>query len=527
MVAAYGSECVRPAGPTSSRKATSAPAQATASPTAPAVQNFGFGVEYMEASLAEAYAPLGARWVRSTTGHFSWGEVETQPPTENGQHRYQWQHADRLVTEWQAAGFDIQVYTNANSQWASSQPKHHFPDAQYLDDWEEYVYQLVERYDGDGDRDMPGLKRPILDYTIVEEWTSYFPGTVEEYLELLRRAYPAIKRANPSARARLVDLMMFDVFEGNPSLDEVARRLPRDHPLRHPMWEVQEMLRHPDLFDIVEIHSLGDYSELYATAAWLRAEMEKNGYQKPLWIGDALAVSSLIYPVSPTAILPSARDKDFGTSVCIDPDDALRVVHWLDAVREAKANQHEVALRWWRALQARELVKKTVVAIDAGFSGINHAWLIDDIPVLQQPRVTGSWGFQAFADAEYQLTAGHWRIKALRPVYHTYHLLIDKIGNCTEVTRLELGPQVYAYRFTVQERSVYVLWYEPGQIYFPDEKAPDPVEVQLPLSAEKAAITHIVTEIGVAEPQIEEVTAKEGTLALQVGIAPVFVEPLD
>jgi hypothetical protein len=92
---------------------------------------------------------------------------------------------------------------------------------------------------------------------------------------------------------------------------------------------------------------------------------------------------------------------------------------------------------------------------------------------------------------------------------------------------LDLGPQVYAYRFTVQERSVYVLWYEPGQIYFPDEKAPDPVEVQLPLSAEQAAITHIVTEIGVAEPQIEEVTAKEGTLALQVGIAPVFVEPLD
>lgn len=530
ILVALGACGPRQATPTRSRLTvlpSPCPATTSASPAAPAFAppaSFGFGVEYMLPGLASTYAQLGVRWVRSDTSEtFSWGTIEPQAPRD-GQHDYHWAKADRWVAEWQNAGFDIQVYTNAQNSWASSQPQHHFPDPQHMAGFEAFVTNLVERYDGDGDRDMPGLRRPILDYTVVEEWTAYFPGTVAEYLEILTVAHRAIKRANPAARVRLVDLFLIDVFDGSPSPEEIARRAAQEHVLRHSVAEVQEILRHPDLFDIVEIHALGDYTELYPTAEWLRAEMRKNGYSKPIWIGDALPVSSLIMARGPRGLLPGATDADFYTVAPLRPQDALRLIHWLETIKDPKAPQHGLAVRWWRALQAREAVKKAVVAIDAGYAGMNYAWLVDS-PLAQLPRVTGSWGYQGLVDAELNLAAQTWRATGLRPVFHSYRLAVGRLDGYSSVERLDLGAGLYGYRFQVQGRPIYALWCEPGRLYFPDEAEPGPVPVSLSIGAARATITHIVSEMGQSEPYSETVATEAGRLILRLDSRPVFVEP--
>lgn len=519
--------CVPPAPratqtPRATATAPTVAPSATPTPIAPA---FAFGVEYMlPGRLAAVYSELGAKWVRSDTGRqFSWGTIEPKAPTADGKHTYQWADTDKVVAEWQNAGFRIQAYTNANNAWASSTRLHHVPNPEYMDDYEEFMFNLVERYDGDGDRDMPGLKSPILHYTVVEEWTGYFEGTVDDYLRILTAAHRAIKRANPQAMVGLVDFFLIDVFDGNPSPEEVERRAAKDHPLRHPMSEVRELLRHPDLFDIVEIHALGDYTELYATAQWLRAEMRKNGYDKPIWIGDALPVSSLLIPRGPRALLPGATDADYETARPIRPQDAIRTVGWLEAITNPKSPQHDVAQRWWRAVQAREVVKKVVVAIHAGYAGMNLAWLVES-PLTQTPRITGSWGYQGMVDAAFNFVKQVWETRSPYPAFYTYQLTIRKLDGYTAVERMDLGDDVYAYRFVVDGAPVYVLWREPGRLYFPDEAEPEPAPVSMPFDAPQARVTHVITEIGQTEPQTETIPAQGGVLTLTLGATPVFVE---
>ncbi len=475
----------------------------------------------MVPGLATTYARIGVTSTRPASSTFGWGNLEPNAPRAPGQHDYQWAKVDRYVVEYQGAGFhQIQVYTTANNPWASSKPKHHFPDAKFLDDYEEYLSSLVERYDRDDDRDAPGLRYPVLDYVIEAEWTEFFPGTTDEYLQLLTVAHHAVKRANPNARVWLVPLMMIDVFDNNPTANEIAQRAKVNRSFRHPVVETQKLLAHPELFDVVEIHSLGDYTELDATANWLRAEMKENGYAKPIFVGDALGISQFVWPISPRAITNNATDSDFLTFAPIRPSDAVRVARLFDAMKDEKSSDHDAALRWFRSEHAKALVKKFATAIHAGYAGMN-VWAMADWDLFQG-RLTGDWFFMGMIDARPGLVT--WTPGAPRPAYFALQQSIEKMQGASGVDRLNVGTSVVAYRFSVPGKPVIVAWNEPGRIYFPGETEPT-AKVNLPINAARATITHTITEIGVSTPRVETADTANGVVALTVDSTPVFVEP--
>jgi hypothetical protein len=67
-----------------------------------------------------------------------------------------------------------------------------------------FVSKLVERYDGDGSDDMPGLTVPIKHWELMNEPEFqtdivYFQGTPAEYAEVLEATYNAVKQADPEA----------------------------------------------------------------------------------------------------------------------------------------------------------------------------------------------------------------------------------------------------------------------------------------------------------------------------------------
>ena len=77
----------------------------------------------------------------------------------------------------------------------------------------QFIERAVERYDGDGIDDMPGLEIPIKYWEIINEPSmqggslggagedlKFFVGTPEEYLGVLKTAYKAIKIADPKAQ---------------------------------------------------------------------------------------------------------------------------------------------------------------------------------------------------------------------------------------------------------------------------------------------------------------------------------------
>ncbi len=76
-----------------------------------------------------------------------------------------------------------------------------------------FLEKAVERYDGDGKDDMPGLSLPIKYWEIMNEPSmqggsvggagedlKFFVGTPQEYLEILKTSYETIKKADPEAK---------------------------------------------------------------------------------------------------------------------------------------------------------------------------------------------------------------------------------------------------------------------------------------------------------------------------------------
>ena len=77
----------------------------------------------------------------------------------------------------------------------------------------EFLEKAIERYDGDGQDDMPGLTIPIKYWEIMNEPSmqggstggvgeelKFFVGTSQEYLDILKTSYETIKKADPEAK---------------------------------------------------------------------------------------------------------------------------------------------------------------------------------------------------------------------------------------------------------------------------------------------------------------------------------------
>ncbi len=164
---------------------------------------FGIGAKMDEASTAKLAYTLKVDWIRLESA-FIWGNVE---PFKGN---FNFNKTDNLVKEIEKYGIKMIGKFTSYAEWACGSKeviRGHIPSPPGCkpDDVEEYkkfVKTVVERYDGDGINDMPGLKYPIKYWTIgneVEDPT-FFDGSGKDYAELLKASYEAIKEADPEAR---------------------------------------------------------------------------------------------------------------------------------------------------------------------------------------------------------------------------------------------------------------------------------------------------------------------------------------
>ncbi|MGB9622437.1 MAG: hypothetical protein ACPL07_01200 [Candidatus Bathyarchaeia archaeon] len=125
---------------------------------------------------------------------FAWGFTEK----ERG--KYYWAVTDFVVRTVQDYNAHLLATIYTWNPWDQKEPA--VFDPWYLEeprDWESYVAwlsALVERYDGDGVDDMPGLRYPVRYFEIGNEPRGVYYGC---YIRLLKSSYDAIKRANPEA----------------------------------------------------------------------------------------------------------------------------------------------------------------------------------------------------------------------------------------------------------------------------------------------------------------------------------------
>ncbi len=76
-----------------------------------------------------------------------------------------------------------------------------------MEAYKEFVRRVVERYDGDGENDMPGLRYPVLYYEILNEPDLDNEESAQAYFEILKRSYQAVKEVNLGAKVVLGGLV--------------------------------------------------------------------------------------------------------------------------------------------------------------------------------------------------------------------------------------------------------------------------------------------------------------------------------
>ena len=227
----------------------------------------------------QGIAELSIRWDRPHPGPFIWGRIEP------GEGKYSWWEADRyvqttqdlsfvtLATIWPFAEWDQANWGGVSTtgiifeqELGTGRRKPYNMDA-----YRRFVCALVERYNGDGKDDMPGQKYPIKHWEVSNEpslqsdFHTFFNGSSEDYLEVLKVTYQAIKGTDPEAKV---------LHAGAAGME----------PHMISFWE-PVLERGNQYFDIANIHSIGASEELYVPE--FAKFLSKYNINKPIWVTEA------------------------------------------------------------------------------------------------------------------------------------------------------------------------------------------------------------------------------------------------
>ena len=436
------------------------------------------------------YGEIGAKWVKFPG--VPWSLIE---PERGG--GYRWWLLDSMVKNYQENGFSILAVLICDAPWAvegggkgsnynggrTASP----PMDQYWSQYEAWVKAVVERYDGDGINDMPGLKAPILDWEIESGaqhnvfWVVKNKGDeAKEYGRLLRVAYEAAHAAHKDVRIVLSGINLGDLFDDGLKRDDlgldalIAIRF-ADRPAMRDLYQtslkfIREVLSYHQYYDAIEFHYNHDYRAAEATVDWLKQQLEKHGADKPIWAGDAL-IANTVY---------------------LDSRSARAVVPLGNAVFDALDNRgnplHGAAWNWYMADQASSLCKKLVTAYSTGLVGImagNEA----DWPDWRSHGVY--WVYAGFyGQGGQELLSA---VKGRRPAFYTYQMMAPYLsGKGVEVKRIkdDERPDLYLYRVSrPNEDDFFIAWHENSLLEKQLKQLTDPVAfLHLELTAKPVSV---------------------------------------
>lgn len=428
------------------------------------------GIGYSKYNLAQVYADMGARWAKVPL--VAWGRAEASAPN-GGIHKYRWGALDKLVKEYQDAGFHLQMVLKAANSWASDSSKTEGgfkgrgqgsvsapPKPEHRVNYHNWVAAIVERYDADGHHDMPGIKSPVLYWEIESEaqHEGYWRGSAQEYGELLKLAHDAAKEACPESQIILSGMNVGDLFYGEPTERELEKRmasLPEFH--RKGVEFLQYTMSLVDYYDAIELHYNRDYKTIPQEVAWVKRELAKHGAEKIIWAGDAISTRWL-FPKENEDPKPYDDDTIFSDLT--------------------QGREDSEAGRWFRAEQSRVSVKRIVSGAAAGLERI-ILLLTQDWPAPKGKLMDfyKNWMVAGLIDER----------KKPRPVYYAVQRAITLMNDFTDVERVaNTGDGVRLFQFEFADRPpLFVAW---------SDKSKNHVNIRLPY--DRATVETIVTAEG-------------------------------
>lgn len=230
---------------------------------------------------------LGFSTDREIVAAFVWNVIENQKGS------YEWDIPDTIVSALGEADVSLSAVVIPFVNWDQDSIPGNCKafDFLYYDykadtptDWEAYskfLMAAVERYDGDGVEDMPGLTLPVKAWEIGNEFDGNCGGDLnqaENYFQLQKISYESIKTADPEAMV---------LNGGSLELKSTVRDIPA-------FWEEFFELGGGNFIDAFNMHFNRGKSgvsdkmneEFEDTVSFFNETMQKNGIQKPIWITE-------------------------------------------------------------------------------------------------------------------------------------------------------------------------------------------------------------------------------------------------
>ena len=239
------------------------------------------------------------KWVRPHPGPFVWNNIEKEKGI------FSWDKADKYVTYAQNHNQKTIATIWPYSNWeqkSCKRKKGRSPFgkrfAKYLskpcsmENYKTFLLALVDRYDGDGQNDMPGLTKPIIYWEIMNEpeFRMFFKGTEDEFVEIFNFSSKLIKSKQKDAVI---------IMAGAAGMFPESKKF----------WK-SALPKIKDHFDIANMHHIttpdgkcdkdfwvSEFSELLQTL----------NINKPIWVTEAMTGVCRVIPTYVNAFVSGAE----------------------------------------------------------------------------------------------------------------------------------------------------------------------------------------------------------------------------
>ncbi len=402
----------KPPLPTTTKAATlpskttgTAPTPTTGTPPASRESHFGMvgGTAVFADRLQESGAEITRVWI-------SWKDIE---PAND---QYDWTALDATIASANARHIEVLGYFVYMPAWAKNKasPKYTLPrkdipadpcEPVSWNDYTQFAREVAARYDG---KHGHGEMRYI---EIWNEVQGFAAMNSQDYAPWLIKGYQAVKEGNPAAQVLLGAVhspLDFDGGDSGETTEAFITAMLRDYSAYYDIFNFH-IYQHQD-------------SAVGETTAYMKGFMGAYHVRKPMWITETATFWATV------------------------PCDGLA----------------------WRAEAARGVIKRYAQALGNGVDKVFWYQFAATPTVEEDPT-----GMPCKSPANFQISGLGWvyaKGSGLptdeyhpRPAFNTYQLMAAKLAGFTAVEKLSDTQ----YRFSVNGKSVYVLWCETGSCPLP------------------------------------------------------------
>jgi len=464
--------------------------------------------------MAETFAPLNLTSMKLLGEASQWGRMQKRQNSA-----IDFSGTDRFVKAYQAQGVnELVMALKSHSPWASVHvgwfgKQNPTPKPQFRKAYKEWVGAVVERYDNDGMDDMPGLLAPVRYYEIGSEFSSYEPEPVDDYIDMLTIAYAAAKSAYPGSivthAAFLTTPLDLNVSTYT-DLNERWHATPM-HDRHHDIADIQKVLDRPDLYDVINVHNLGDPYELEHMHRWLTWEMKQRNYEMPIIVSDTVPTAYIAWGSATRCtgnglgtVIPPATENDRCALAEFFKRLVGKDVHTLVAARTFVATEH---------------VKRVLIASERHYSMINLSFTFD-LPLLTGRLAQAGAGISAWGGAaKFNMRTG--RALTRYPLFYAIREITTVLGSAPSVSRVDAGNDaIRLYRLDSARTPTWVAWKEQPSLYIPGESE-DVVEARLPVGDGWFTISSVSTSE--TESTSVQSASERGALLVALTQSPQYI----